>query len=50
MPGETSRSLNESPSMDIPSGEVMIQSWDTVILVKNHPDQGLVKGDKGSWS
>ncbi|WP_366144721.1 DUF4926 domain-containing protein [Acidithiobacillus sp.] len=26
----------------------MIQELDTVILVKNHPDQGLVKGDMGT--
>jgi ATP-dependent exoDNAse (exonuclease V) alpha subunit len=26
----------------------MIQELDTVILVKNHPDQGLVKGDIGA--
>jgi ATP-dependent exoDNAse (exonuclease V) alpha subunit len=26
----------------------MIQELDTVILVKNYPDQGLVKGDMGA--
>ncbi len=26
----------------------MIQELDTVILVKDHPDRGLVKGDMGA--
>ncbi|WP_414040767.1 DUF4926 domain-containing protein [Acidithiobacillus sp. M4-SHS-6] len=48
MPWETRGSLNERPSPDTPSGEAVIQGLDTIVLVKDHPDEGLVKGDMGA--
>ena len=48
MPWVNHRHLDESPSSNISSGNVLIQGLDIVILLKNRPNEDLVKGDVGS--